>query len=73
MQLIYRAKLEKEKFGAGAESLEAKLFSWDDIPWTEIAFPSVHGALKHWRETKDRTVFTPFSNPPVENGNFPLR
>lgn len=73
VQLMYRAHLEKEKFGAGAESLETALFSWDDIPWTEIAFPSVHWALKHWHETKDQRVFAPFSNPPGENGNFPPR
>jgi len=73
VQLMYRAHLEKEKFGAGAESLEVALFSWDDIPWTEIAFPSVHWALKHWLETKGRPVFAPFSNPPGENGNFPPR
>jgi hypothetical protein len=52
---------------------EVKLFSWDDIPWTEIAFPSVHWALQHWRQTKDRKIFAPFTNPPGENGNFPPR
>ena len=73
VQLMYRATITEEKFGAGAESLEVKLFSWEDIPWAEIAFPSVHWALKHWRETRDKPVFTPFSNPPGENGNFPPR
>jgi ADP-ribose pyrophosphatase YjhB (NUDIX family) len=71
VQLMYRAAIAEPKFGAGAESLEVALFSWDDIPWTEIAFPSVHWALNHWRETKDRTVFAPFANPPGQNGNFP--
>src|ERR1700748_2049394 len=33
VQLMYRAHLGQEQFGAGAESLEVKLFSWDDIPW----------------------------------------
>ncbi|HXC56523.1 MAG TPA: NUDIX hydrolase [Rhizomicrobium sp.] len=76
VQLLYRARLapkrlDTEQFGAGAESLEVKLFFWDDIPWTEIAFPSVHWALQHWRQTKERTIFAPFANPPGQNGNFP--
>ena len=70
VQLMYRARMTEEKFGAGDESLEVKLFSWDDIPWTEIAFPSVHWALKHWDETKDRAVFAPFSNPPGQLGEL---
>ncbi len=71
VQLMYRAHLEAEKFAAGAESLEVELFCWDDIPWTEIAFPSVHWALEHWRQTKDQDVFRPFANPPGQDGNFP--
>ncbi|MBL6853294.1 MAG: NUDIX hydrolase [Alphaproteobacteria bacterium] len=70
VQLMYRARMAEEKFAAGAESLEVRLFAWEDIPWTEIAFPSVHWALKHWRETRDNQMFGPFSNPPGENGNF---
>ena len=71
VQLMYRARLESNDFGAGAESLETQLFPWDDIPWTEIAFPSVHWALQHWRESRHQTVFAPFTNPPGQNGNFP--
>jgi ADP-ribose pyrophosphatase YjhB (NUDIX family) len=75
VQLIYRAKLSQkrldtEQFGAGAESLDVRLFNWDDIPWTEIAFPSVHWALHHWKTTLDQTAFAPFANPPGETGNF---
>ena len=70
VQLMYRSRLDTDEFGAGAESLEVKLFDWDDIPWTEIAFPSVHWALHHWRETKDQKIFAPFTNPPGETGNF---
>ncbi|MGZ5936995.1 MAG: NUDIX domain-containing protein [Rhizomicrobium sp.] len=71
VQLMYRARLDTEQFGAGAESLEVKLFDWDDIPWTEIAFPSARWALEHRHEIGDRTVFAPFSNPLGQNGNFP--
>ena len=73
VQLMYRARLDTERFGAGAESLDVQLFAWDDIPWTEIAFPSVHWALHHWRQSKDAAVLAPFANPPGQNGNFTAR
>ena len=71
VQLMYRARLDTEKFGAGAESLDVRLFDWDDIPWTEIAFPSVHWALEHHRQIGAKKIFAPFSNPDGQNGNFP--
>jgi len=63
IQLMYRARLAGADFSPGAESLETVLFAWDEIPWAELAFPSVKWALHHYRETKDRVVFAPFSNP----------
>ncbi len=65
VQLMYRARLAPPVFGAGAESLEAKLFEWNEIPWDELAFPSVKWALKHYRDTKHLSVFAPFVNPPA--------
>ena len=73
VQLMYRAHLKTATFAAGAESLDVALFSWDDIPWAEIAFPSVRWALNHWRETKDSPVFAPFTNPSGQDGNFTAR
>ncbi|HEY0300184.1 MAG TPA: NUDIX hydrolase [Rhizomicrobium sp.] len=70
---IRRARLDTEQYGADAGSLEVAPFDWDDIPWTEIAFPSVHWALRHRHLTRDQKVFAPFSNPPGESGNFPPR
>lgn len=69
VQLMYRARLVQPQFAAGPESLEVALFSWDEIPWDEIAFPSAHWALNHYRETKDRAIFAPFANPDGQNGN----
>jgi ADP-ribose pyrophosphatase YjhB (NUDIX family) len=65
VQLMYRARLKTPHFAPGTESLEVALFAWEDIPWTELAFPSVVWALNHYRETKDRNVFAPGTNPPV--------
>src|ERR1700746_2980795 len=39
VQLIYRARLLDEAVQAGEESLEVQLFSWQEIPWGQLAFP----------------------------------
>jgi len=51
IQLIYRAHLDAPEFAPGEESLDVRLYGWDEIPWTELAFPSVHWGLKHHRES----------------------
>jgi ADP-ribose pyrophosphatase YjhB (NUDIX family) len=50
IQIIYRAHLDAPDFAPGEESLEVKLFGWDELPWPELAFPSVHWGLKHHRD-----------------------
>lgn len=63
VQLIYLARLPVLDFAPGIESLEVKLYTWDEIPWDELAFPSVHWALNHYQQVKCQTVFQPFGNP----------
>lgn len=63
VQLIFRATLATEDFAPGVESLETALFAWEEIPWNELAFPSVHWALKHHREVEGKDAFAPFDNP----------
>ena len=63
VQMIYRAELPKPVFSPGEESTEVGLFDWDEIPWNEIAFPTVHWALNHYREIQGQDHFPPFSNP----------
>ena len=55
---------------AGPESLEVGLFRWQEIPWGDIAFPSVRWALDDWRETRGAVTFAARSNPPGETGGF---
>ena len=71
VQLIYKAELVTPDFAAGPESLEVALYDWDNLPWDDIAFPSVHWALNHYREVTDRDVFVPFTNPPGDPREFP--
>ena len=63
VQLIYRAHLAAPEFAAGPESLEVKLFAWDEIPWDELAFPSVRWALDHYRECLASGDFTARGTP----------
>lgn len=63
IQLIYRAFLVSPAVSPGAETLELDLFSWQSIPWDDIAFPSVHWALHDHRAVRDLRVFAPRSNP----------
>ncbi|WDI32888.1 NUDIX hydrolase [Hyphococcus flavus] len=63
VQIIYRATLKQDEIAAGPESQEVKLFPWNEIPWTDLAFPSVDWALRHYREVINAEQFSPFSNP----------
>ncbi len=69
VQLIWRASLAEPAFSAGPESEDVRLFDWDDIPWSDLAFPSVHWALKHWREVREQEEFAARTNPPGETGD----
>src|SRR3984885_9996719 len=66
VQLIYRARLVDPAVSAGPESLEVALFGWDQIPWDDIAFPSVRWALGHEKEAQASGDLTPRGNPPAE-------
>lgn len=44
--LLFRARLTDGRFAAGDETLEARLFAEEEIPWEEIAFASVEETLR---------------------------
>ncbi|KVN30762.1 ADP-ribose pyrophosphatase [Burkholderia pyrrocinia] len=46
VHLFYLARLVDPAFEAGEESLEVKLFDESDIPWDDIAFPTVSQTLR---------------------------
>jgi ADP-ribose pyrophosphatase YjhB (NUDIX family) len=66
VQLIYRARLIDAAVAAGPESLEVALFAWRDIPWSDLAFPSVGWALSHHRDVHASGDFTPRTAPPMD-------
>ena len=58
--IFYRGSLLAGEFGAGEETLESKLFAESDIPWDNLAFPTIHKALKQF-----------FND--TQNDHFPVR
>ena len=57
---IYRGRLLEPEFHPGEESLEAGLFSRDEIPWSELAFWVVRETLGFYFQDQ-------------QSGEFPLR
>lgn len=55
IQTIYRIELENDAYQAGHESSEVKFVAWDDIPWDELAFPTVRWGLEHALAMKDES------------------
>jgi len=46
VHFFYRAQLAHTRFDPGHETLEARLFSEEEIPWEEIAFRTVRETLR---------------------------
>lgn len=46
--MLFRGELANLDFGPGPESLEVELFTEQDIPWDELAFPVMRQTLRHY-------------------------
>ena len=57
VHLFYRARLTSDQFNPGTETIEARLFSEDEIPWDEIAFRTVKETLEHYFADRRRGQF----------------
>jgi ADP-ribose pyrophosphatase YjhB (NUDIX family) len=73
VQVMFRGHLRKPDFSPGPESLDVKLVAFDEIPWTELAFPTVRWALLHDRQIAEGRGIAPFSNPPADDADFAWR
>ena len=63
VHFFYRARLISPEIAAGAESLKVALFDWAEIPWPEIAFPTVRWALRDFDARRGQNGFAPAGNP----------
>jgi ADP-ribose pyrophosphatase YjhB (NUDIX family) len=64
--VIFRARFVSPaapRFAPGPESQEVALFSWQQIPRGEIAFPSVTWALDAWQRAGSGPLGMPAGNP----------
>jgi len=59
---FYKADLIDGKYGVGSESLDSGLFTEEEIPWDELAFPVVTDTLKHYFADRKNGLF------PVHDG-----
>lgn len=55
--IFYRGSMANSDFSPGIESLEVRLFSEEEIPWSDIAFPSVKTTLKHFFNDRKTGTF----------------
>jgi ADP-ribose pyrophosphatase YjhB (NUDIX family) len=55
--LIFRAQLTDTNFGAGHESLEARLFETAEIPWNDLAFPVITRTLERFVKARRQGKF----------------
>ena len=62
VQVMFRAELTSS-IAIGPESEDVALFAWKDIPWSQLAFPTVVWALSHYAQTRHLAAFPPFTNP----------
>ncbi|KKJ76986.1 NUDIX hydrolase [Kiloniella litopenaei] len=63
VQIIYRARLSIPQISAGPESQEVGLFDREEVPWNDLAFPTVEWALNQHYSVEGMVSFPPFTNP----------
>ena len=57
VHLFYRARMLDTHLDPGPETLEARLFREDEVPWDELAFRTVRETLKHFFDDRRRGQF----------------
>lgn len=59
VQIFYKGHVNTPELDPGPESEEANFFSWRNIPWDNLAFPTVKLALEYHKITKKEENFIP--------------
>jgi ADP-ribose pyrophosphatase YjhB (NUDIX family) len=57
VHFFHRARMLDTTLDPGPETLEARLFREDEVPWDEIAFRTVRETLKHYFADRRRGTF----------------
>lgn len=56
VQIHYRARLQSEDVKPGPESLDVRLVTPEDIPWDDLAFPTVTWLLRDEIKRREQLV-----------------
>jgi len=48
VHVFFRARLAEPEFGVGPESLESKMVTEGEVPWDDLAFPSITFTLQRY-------------------------
>ena len=59
VHLFYLAQMHNDQYAAGVESLEVALFYENEIPWDEIAFPTVRKTLEWFFSDRQAGLLLP--------------
>jgi ADP-ribose pyrophosphatase YjhB (NUDIX family) len=57
VHLFYLARMTSTALAPGSETLEARLFAEDEVPWEQIAFRTVRETLQHFFADRRRGRF----------------
>jgi ADP-ribose pyrophosphatase YjhB (NUDIX family) len=57
VHLFYRARMLDTHLAPGPETIEARLFREDEVPWDQIAFRTVRQTLEHYFADRQRGRF----------------
>ena len=58
VHLFYRARMLDTTLDPGPETIEARLFREDEVPWDELAFRTVRETLQHFFADRRRGAYT---------------
>jgi len=56
--IAYRADMISPDFAPGFESEDVKLYAFDDIPWDDLAFPTIRWSLEKFHENNGPIMAT---------------
>ena len=55
--VVHKARMTSPDCAPGPESEDVALVAWDDIPWDDMAFPSITWSLERFREGLGPGIF----------------
>lgn len=73
VHVVYRGAMITPDHDAGPESLETQMLLWDDLPWNDLAYPTVRWALEAHRARRGQQNFAPATVPDSERDTYPFR